>query len=122
MRIDKKKFLRIFGLLMAQDFADAAPKDTATLANSFLGTMKIEGDNIVFSLPDYWIPVEYGSLPHEITPKNKKALAFKKGGKKIVVKKVMHPGNAPTFFIRNTIDRKAEINAMIALQHSIIEE
>lgn len=55
---------------------------------------------------DYIFHVEFGTRPHEITPKNKKALAFKVGGKNVVVKSVMHPGTKPNPFVRDTIFRK----------------
>lgn len=45
-------------------------------------------------------PVEFGTAPHVITPKNGKALRFVKNGKEIFVKKVNHPGTKPQPFMR----------------------
>lgn len=50
--------------------------------------------------------VEFGTLPHVIMPKNKKALAFKSGGKTIITKRVNHPGTRPNNFIRRTLRSK----------------
>ena len=50
--------------------------------------------------------VIFGTRPHPITPKNKKALAFKTGGKNVVVKSVMHPGTKPNPFIQDILFRK----------------
>jgi HK97 gp10 family phage protein len=43
--------------------------------------------------------VEFGTSPHKITPRSKKALAFTKNGKKVVVKSVMHPGSKAKPFL-----------------------
>lgn len=45
-------------------------------------------------------PVEYGTAPHVITPKNAKVLAFKVGGKQVFTKKVNHPGTKPNPVMR----------------------
>ena len=56
--------------------------------------------------------VEYGSRPHDIKPNEKKALAFEKGGEKVVVKRVKHPGNKaqpflePAFMVGGRVARK----------------
>lgn len=53
--------------------------------------------------------VEYGTRPHAITPRNKKALAWGKdkgGGKKeFVYKKVWHPGTDAIPFIQRGIEK-----------------
>lgn len=50
-------------------------------------------DGGVYTHIEYAPVLEEGSPPHEIRPKNKKALAFiSKGGETVVVKKVNHPG------------------------------
>ena len=63
------------------------------------GELKIFASDIIFF-------VLFGTKPHEITPKNKKALAFKAGGKNIVVKKVMHPGTRPNPFVQDVLFRQ----------------
>jgi hypothetical protein len=42
-----------------------------------------------------------GTPPHEIVPKNKKALAFHWNGKDMVLKKVQHPGIQPRHFMED---------------------
>ena len=71
------------------------------------GLLKIFANDNIFH-------VIFGTKPHKITPKNKNALAFKVGGKAIVVKKVMHPGTRPNPFIQDVLFRK--------LKDVIIEE
>lgn len=44
--------------------------------------------------------VEFGTRPHVIKPKNKKALAFMAGGQMVVVKQVNHPGTKAKPFVR----------------------
>lgn len=81
-----------------------APVDTGRLRNS----IKVENtpNGLIISLVDYAKWVEFGSLPHIIEPKDKKALKFKKGKKDVFAKKVRHPGNRPNPWIRNTIRNK----------------
>lgn len=47
--------------------------------------------------------VEFGTKPHIIKPKSKKALKFKSNGKDIMVKLVRHPGTKPNPFVRKTL-------------------
>jgi len=78
---------------------------------------------------DYGKFVEFGSPPHIITPKNKKALKFEVGkkerlsgnkkGKTIVfAKKVKHPGTRPNPFIRNTIQTKLQNMILKAINNN----
>lgn len=107
MATDLNKLKEAVGFLLAQEFAIAAPKITGNLARTFAATVKVEGDVIKFTLPFYAGSVIRGSAPHIITPKNKKALKFRgKGGEIVFAKKVKHPGNAPNFFIQDTLNRK----------------
>lgn len=76
-----------------------APVKTGMLRASIHGG--VEGNYIyVASATPYDVYVEYGSTPHEIKPKRRKALAFKKDGKEVIVKKVRHPGARPQPFLR----------------------
>lgn len=87
---------------------------------------RIVGNTIEISMVGYAVYVEFGTPPHIIRPKNKKALAFARaggrrvqhadgkvsteftyGGKTIqtdavIVKEVHHPGTRPNPFIRTT--------------------
>ena len=84
----------------------ASPVDTGRLRGSIKVKPLEEGSGLHIFMVDYGREVEFGTNPHIITPKNKKALAFKAGGKKIVVKKVRHPGTRPNPFIRTTLRTK----------------
>ena len=61
---------------------------------------------LMISMLEYGKYVEFGSNPHVIRPRIKKALKFEVEGKDVIVKKVMHPGVRPTYFVRNTILNK----------------
>lgn len=106
MATDLNRLKEVVGFLLAQEFAKAAPKITGNLARTFAATVKVEGDVIKFILPGYAASVIRGSAPHIITPKNKKALKFKGRSGDVFAKKVRHPGNAPNFFIQDTLNRK----------------
>ena len=93
----------------------SCPVDTGRLRASI--KVKPTSKGIVIWMVDYGKYVEFGTPPHTIEPKNKKALAFevgrierlsgrKKGKEMVVVKKVRHPGTRPNPFIRNTIMNK----------------
>ncbi len=61
---------------------------------------------LLISMMEHGKYIEFGSNPHVIRPKNKKFLKFEIDGKEIFAKEVKHPGNRPTYFIRNTILNK----------------
>jgi len=102
------------------------PVDMGRLRNSI--TTKITGNKIILGAGTKYAPyVEFGTAPHEIKPKTKKALAFEYtpaiGGRKerlkagipkskagkMIVKKVMHPGTEPQPFIRPALHKGAHI-------------
>jgi HK97 gp10 family phage protein len=63
--------------------------------------IRIEGNKVIIGPEtEYDAYVEFGTAPHEIRPKNKKALAFKSGGNTIIVKKVNHPGTKAQPYVR----------------------
>lgn len=51
----------------------------------------------------YAAPIEYGSRPHTILPKNARALAFEWKGARVFFRKVEHPGTPPRSFLRSTL-------------------
>lgn len=77
-----------------------APVDTGRLHGSIAheterdGLSGVAGTNVEYA-PD----VEFGTRPHEIRPKTKKALAFVVDGKKVVRKVVHHPGTRAQPFL-----------------------
>jgi len=87
------------------------PVLTGRLKNSLKVSATNEG--LLIGGVEYLRWVEFGSPPHIIKPKNKKALHWGgKGGP--IVKKVKHPGTRPNPFIRNAL--------MTKLKNIIIEE
>lgn len=48
-----------------------------------------------------------GTGPHVILPRRRKALAFRSGGRIIVVRRVNHPGNKGTKWFRKTVSAQA---------------
>lgn len=80
------------------------PVDKGILRNS-IKVVPIE-DGLLISMVEYGKYVEFGTPPHIITPKEKKALKFKSGKGFIFSKKVRHPGTRPNPFIRNTVRNK----------------
>jgi len=110
-----EKALPIIALRIQNELMIACPVDTGRLKNS----IKVRETNygIVIWMADYGRFVEFGTLPHIINPKDKKALKFEVGkkerlGKKgqkarfVFAKEVKHPGTRPNPFIRNTIQNK----------------
>lgn len=83
-----------------------APVDTGRLVNSIKVVPDKHGLQIF--MVEYGKYVEFGRAPRVITPTNKKALAFKVGGKKVVVKKVKQGAVRPNPFVRETIQTKVK--------------
>jgi len=103
--INVNKLLDYISFELAQLFSQECPKVSTRMARSFISTVKVENGEIIYTLPYYAKYVINGSPPHIILPKNKNALSFKSGGERIITKKVNHPGNAPNFFIQDTLNR-----------------
>lgn len=79
------------------------PVDTGELRES-LG-VRVEPKRVLVGPSAKHAPyVEFGTSPHVIKPRNKKALAFKSGGRTIVVKQVNHPGTKAQPFVRPAYD------------------
>ena len=79
------------------------PVDKGRLRNSIRVIITDEGLRII--MVDYGRFVEFGTPPHTIKPKGKKALHW--GGKEgPIVKEVKHPGTRPNPFVRNTLQNK----------------
>ena len=89
---------------MQNELVVTSPVDTGRLKNSI--KVNSTGDGLLITMVEYGKYVEYGRNPGVITPVNKKALAFKKGGKTIIVKKVKQGAVRPNPFIRNAIQNK----------------
>ncbi|MCF7861203.1 hypothetical protein K9M79_03070 [Candidatus Woesearchaeota archaeon] len=86
---------------LLNEIVKACPVDNGFLKNSI--KIRVEKNKLVISMLPYGEHVEYGTNPHTIRPKDKKALAFSVDGKKIIRKSVQHPGTRPNPFVRKTI-------------------
>jgi len=122
-----KKILPDIARQMQNELTLICPVDTGRLRNSI--KVQVYDKGIVITMVDYGKFVEFGSPPHIITPKNKKALKFEVGkkerlsgnkkGKTIVfAKKVKHPGTRPNPFIRNTIQTKLQNMILKAINNN----
>jgi len=79
---------------------NTCPVDTGNLKQQLDVRIGPNGEGII-SMPEYGYYIEFGTAPHIIRPKNKKALFWK--GADHPVKVVRHPGTRPQPFIRNAI-------------------
>jgi len=78
------------------------PVDTGRLragTQMRVATKKLRVRGEVFNNTKYALAVEQGTAPHVIKPKKKKALAFRVGGRVVIVKSVRHPGTKGTHFM-----------------------
>lgn len=69
--------------------------------------VKVEGDRVVIGPEgvDYAVYVEYGTEPHDIRPKNAKALKFEINGRTVFATVVHHPGTEPNPFAQRSAQR-----------------
>jgi HK97 gp10 family phage protein len=100
--------LELFKKGIANDLRNAlvksCPVDTGRLKISI--KVNIKGNKLIITMVDYALYVEFGTQPHIIRPKNKKALHWKNGKKDVFAKEVHHPGTKAQPFIRNTFYHK----------------
>ena len=87
------------------------PVDKGFLKNSIFFSPTGSGATkyLLYVGAEYGPPVEFGTSPHIIRPRNKKALKFKVGNKTIFSKHVMHPGTEAQPFIRPAMDQVKEV-------------
>lgn len=81
------------------------------LADTFEALDKLEDDysgpveDYVVGTPvEYAPPLEFGSVPHEITPTDAEALRFEIDGEIVFSQSVDHPGNDPIPFFRPAVN------------------
>jgi phage gpG-like protein len=82
-----------------------APVDTGRLRSSIVSRAEGSGRSVGYVIGtnvNYAAAVEYGTSPHVITPKNKRALYWP--GAAHPVAKVNHPGTAAKPFLRPAIE------------------
>jgi HK97 gp10 family phage protein len=96
------------------------PVDKGNLIGSFSHEVDVSNSEIIGRVKNsssYAAAVEFGTKPHVIEPKNKKALSFKIDGKWVTVKKVNHPGTQGIPFLRGAmISKKLEVKEILDLQ------
>ena len=101
----KKRIIKAFtktGFQIEAEAKKLCPVDTGKLRSSIY--TNIEDNKVTVGAPlKYAKNVEFGTPPHTIKPKNKKALAWK--GAKHPVKSVKHPGTRPQPFLRPAVHR-----------------
>jgi len=59
----------------------------------------------IYPTVKYALPLHDGSKAHVITPKTKKVLRFKAGGKWVYARRVNHPGYKGNKFVERTVSR-----------------
>ncbi len=96
--------LRRIAFQLTAELKKAAPAKDGRLRDSIRVVPTSRGLRI--KMVNYGKFIEFGTPPHTISPKSKKALAFKIGGDNVVVKKVKHPGTRPNPFIRKVLNQK----------------
>lgn len=97
-----EKIKPLLAILLGSELKKACPVDTARLRGSIKVTATEKG--LLITMVDYGKVVEFGSNPHIIKPKDKKALYWE--GADHPVKQVKHPGTRPNPFVRDTLFSK----------------
>lgn len=93
---------------LTDEITSLTPKDTGLLQQSIKPSVVQVGAlgvSAVIGTPlSYALPVEFGAKPHDILPKNGKALHFMMRGIPITVKKVHHPGSKGYFMFSRAFE------------------
>ena len=77
---------------------------TGTLRRSIQKRVEGAHRGVVFTDEKYAPYVEFGTRPHVITPKNRKMLAFRVGGRLVFAKRVNHPGTRAYNYMRDAFE------------------
>lgn len=100
------------GLHLQGEVQKRTPKDTGLLQKSIISHVEPLGRlgvAAVIGTPlNYAVPVELGSKPHDILPKNGKALHFMMRGIPVFAKKIHHPGSKGAFMFQKSFDANIE--------------
>lgn len=107
-------------ILAAYTVPPIVPYRTGQLSLTFFS--RIDGLTAMWGpTVDYAAAVEFGTGPHDIVPKNKKALFWP--GARHPVKRVHHPGSAPNPYMERIIaNASAPINALFEEALQVIVE
>lgn len=96
---------------LVANLKEAAPYATGATRDDVHGTVRSAGPaRAVITLTDDqpqagW--TDKGTRPHVIRPQSKRALAFRSGGVRVVVRSVSHPGTRATRWWRNQTTAQA---------------
>ena len=92
------------------DRGEAFTPRTGNLQRSIGWYPKDDFSAVVFANAEYAPFVEFGTGPHLIEPRNRKALRFPVGERHVFARRVRHPGSKPyPFFYRNFEERKTAV-------------
>lgn len=92
------------------DRGEAFTPRTGNLQRSIGWYPKDDFSAVVFANAEYAPFVEFGTGPHLIEPRNRKALMFPVGKRYVFAKRVRHPGSRPyPFFYRDFEERKTGV-------------
>lgn len=94
------KFFRKGAERLAQKIREKAPVRTGRLRQSVTIRFGVESIDVGPTV-EYAPFVEYGTKPHIIFPRFRRALRFTAGGETIFAKRVFHPGFPGRFFVRS---------------------
>lgn len=93
---------------LTDEITSLTPKETGLLQQSIKPSVVQVGPlgvGAIIGTPlNYALPVEFGAKPHDILPKNGKALHFMMRGIPITVKKVHHPGSKGYFMFTQAFE------------------
>lgn len=82
---------------IAEDARSLAPSRTGTLRDSIGHYQRRDGVHVVYASAPHAHLIEFGTDPHEISPREGQALAIPGGG---VYRRVHHPGTTARPFLR----------------------
>lgn len=87
-----------------QNSIAAQPLETHAMGVSAVIGVAPDAKGALGTSLNYAIPVELGTKPHEIRPKNKRALVFTIAGRQVFAGKVKHPGTKGAFMFSRAFD------------------
>lgn len=107
-----ESWVTVITLYLQSEVQERTPKRDGTLQQSTISEVKTVGrfgvEGIVGTPLDYAPPVEFGAKPHDIVPKNGKALHFMMRGIPVFAKKVHHPGSKGAFMFTRAFEENLQ--------------
>jgi len=94
------RVLELIAMDVTGESRKESPIDTGRLRGSISLPIRLDAYTWGIAInAAYWKPVHFGAWPHDIFPRNKKALAFTVKGANVICSVVHHPGNKPNPFV-----------------------